>query len=148
MKIYEARGAEVRKVAEFMRQFEQATSFVKVDVDYTTGVYMKMIEQGIAAFLVLEDEGKMLGGLGCLKFPDIHSGEMMAVETFWFMAPESRGKGLLLLDAFEAWGARQGCRKLAMIHLADSYPKALERLYSMRGYKLIEKHYVKAIGEV
>lgn len=134
---------EVRKVAEFMTRFERATAHVKVNVDHTTGTYTRLMETGTAVFLVLEENDQMIGGLGAIKFPDLHSGEMTAVETFWFVTPESRGKGLLLFEAFEKWARREGCKKAAMIHLADSYPEILEKLYKRKGYQLVEKHYVR-----
>jgi GNAT superfamily N-acetyltransferase len=69
----------------------------------------------------------------------------MAVETFWFVHPDHRGQGLSLLVEFEKWGKREGCQTLAMIHMVDSFPDKLETLYRRRGYKLIEKHYLKEI---
>lgn len=144
--IREAKTAEeIRAVAEFMTQFEQATSFVKVDVDHTSKVYENLIRTGAAVFLVLEENGHMHGGIGAIKSPDLHDGKLTAVETFWFVAPESRGKGLLLFDAFEKWAIDSGCQKLAMIHLADSYPDILRKLYKRNGYKLAEEHYIKEV---
>jgi GNAT superfamily N-acetyltransferase len=136
---------DVRMVAEYMKQFEQATEYVKVDVDYTSGAYWDLIQDGIATFFIMEDDGKMIGGLGAVKYPDLHDGKMMAVESFWFVAPENRGKGMSLFNAFETWAINEGCKKLAMIHMVDSYPEILERLYVRKGYKLIEKHYVREV---
>ncbi len=137
--------SEIRKVAEFMTRFEQATEYVKVNVDHTTKAYENLMSSGASIFFVLEDDGEMIGGLGAIKYPDLHSGELTAVETFWFVDPQHRGKGLMLLDAFEKWARRQGCKKAAMIHLSDSYPEVLERLYKRRGYKLVEKHFVRCL---
>jgi len=144
--IYEAKTvAEIRAVAEFMTQFEQATSFVKVDVDHTSKVYEGLISKGIAVFLVMEENGQMQGGLGAIKHPDLHDGKLTAVETFWFVAPEFRGKGLTLFNAFEEWAIKSGCQKLAMVHLADSYPDSLKKLYHRKGYQLAEEHYIKEV---
>ncbi len=140
-----ARLDEVRSVAQFMTRFEQATRHVTVNVEHTTAEYTRLIAAGIAVFLILEDQGEMIGGLGALKYPDIHNGKMTACETFWFVDPAHRGKGLELLAAFEEWGRQQGCQQLAMIHLEDSYPAILERLYRINGYHLVEKHYIKEI---
>lgn len=137
---------DVYQVAAFMKQFEQATNFVDVDVEYTASRYWQMVESGIATMFILEQDSEMIGGLGAIKFPDLHDGRMTAVETYWFVSPEHRGKGLKLFDAFEIWGEESGCKKLAMIHLADSYPDILEKLYERRGYKLVEKHYVRYLS--
>lgn len=136
---------EMRKVTEFMKAFEQASKFVTVDIDYATKTYENMIDNGVAFVMVLEKEGELIGSLGFIKAPDLHNGDTMAVETFWFVDPKKRGVGLILFNAYEKWSKENGIKKIAMIHMMDSYPESLERLYLKRGYKLAEKHYVKEI---
>lgn len=135
----------IKEVCDFMVRFESATEFVKVVPDHAFKVYESMIKSGTAIMLVLEEDGQMVGGLGAIKYPDLHSGELTAVETYWFVAPEHRGHGMELFEAFEQWGKDQECTRLAMIHLADSYPKALEKIYLRKGYQLVEKHYVRIL---
>lgn len=137
---------EMRKVTEFMKQFEKASEFVTVDVDHATKTYERMIDDGIAVVMVIEDNDGIVGSLGFIMSYDLHSGEKTFVETFWFTDPAKRGYGLKLLNAYERFSIEHGAVKLAMIHMMDSYPDSLERLYSRRGYKLIEKHYVKYLG--
>jgi GNAT superfamily N-acetyltransferase len=137
--------ADVRMVAEYMKQFEQATEYVKVDVEYTSSAYWDLVQDGVATLFIMEESGQMIGGLGAIKYPDLHDGKMMAVESFWFVAPEHRGKGLKLFATFEEWALQEGCKKLAMIHMVDSYPDILEKLYMRKGYKLVEKHYVREV---
>ncbi len=143
--IREARIDEVRKIAEYMKTFEQATNFVNVNVDYTTKRYENLVSQGIAVLLVDEEDGDLRGGLGIIKAEDLHDGSMTAVETFWFVKPEHRGRGKDLFIEFENWSRRNGIKKMAMIHLVDSYPDRLENLYIHAGYRLVEKHYVKEL---
>lgn len=117
--------------------------------DYVIRRFEGMIRSGDGAVLLSEnEEGKIMGGLGVIKAPDLFDGIFMAVETFWFVFPEYRklGVGVDLLEAFEQWGRGNGCRKAAMIHLVDSYPEVLKTFYESRGYKLIELHYVKALS--
>jgi len=133
----------MRKVTEFMKQFEQASEFVKVDIDHATKTYEGMIDQGIAVVMVLEHEKKLIGSLGFIVADDLHSGDKMTVETFWFTDPKKRGHGLMLLEVYEEYSKKIGSKKIAMVHMTDSYPERLEKLYIKRGYKLIEKHYVK-----
>lgn len=145
--IREARIDEVRAVTEYMKQFESCTEHVKVDVDHGTKTYERIVKSGMGAMLVLFDDatGEIRGGLGCVKAPDLAYPRMIAVETFWFVAPEHRGQGLLLFNAFETWAKRNGCDACAMIHLSDSYPESLEKFYTRSGYKLVEKHYIREI---
>jgi N-acetylglutamate synthase-like GNAT family acetyltransferase len=95
--------------------------------------------------MVLEKDGKLIGSLGFIKAPDLHNGTLMLIETFWFTDPLERGYGLLLLDAYEKYAQETGIKKVAIIHMMDSYPERLEQLYLRRGYILMEKHYVKEI---
>lgn len=143
--IRKAEISEIRMVTEFMKQFEQASSHVKVDIEHSIKQYEKMVRDGYAIVLILiGDDGALQGGLGALKAPDLHCGVLTGIELFWYVAPEFRGKGLELFDAFENWAVvENGCKRTAMIHMEDSYPEILKRLYKRRGYYLMESHYVK-----
>jgi hypothetical protein len=50
-----------------------------------------------------------------------------------------------LLEFFEDWAKNNGCDAIAMIYLSDSMPDSLEQLYIRRGFKLVEKHFVKEV---
>lgn len=143
--IRKAEVGEIRHVTEFMKQFEQASSHVKVDIEYSITQYEKMVAADYAVvFMLIGLDNELHGGLGALKVPDLHCGLMTGIETFWYVAPKYRGPGLQLLDAFENWAVvENGCKRTAMIHMEDSYPELLKRLYRMRGYHLMESHYVK-----
>ena len=146
MTITKATLNQVYEVTVFMKQFEDCTEHVKVNVEYATQRYKDFISLGIGDMLVLRsDDGKILGGLGCIASEDLHNGDRIAIETFWFVAPEYRGGGLLLLNAFDNWAKEKGCIKKAMIHLEDSFPETLKKLYIRKGYKFIESHYVAEV---
>ena len=146
MPIREASLDEVRSVTEFMKNFEGATQFVKVDVDHAVNKYKGMISNGNGHMFILEDDnGKMIGGLGCVVGDDLHFPRKIAIETYWFVHPDNRGEGLSLLRYFEQWAKDNGCDAVAMIHLTDSMPETLDRLYTRRGYKMIERHYIKEV---
>jgi GNAT superfamily N-acetyltransferase len=138
--------AKVRNLASFTKRFDEETEFVKTDEDYAHKKYMDMMEKGLAHILVLEDEGIIKGAIGFIVSNDLHEDLKVAVETFWFVAPEFRGGGKALVDAFEAKAVELGCKRTAMIHLADLFPESLEAFYTKRGYKLAEKHYIKKVG--
>jgi GNAT superfamily N-acetyltransferase len=95
---------------------------------------------------ILEDEnGIMQGGLGCVVSDDLHYPRKIAVETYWFVAPEYKGHGKSLMDYFENWAKDNNCDCVAMIHLVDSYPESLQKMYEKRNYKLVEQHFVKEL---
>jgi GNAT superfamily N-acetyltransferase len=138
--------AKTNRLAVFMKAFEQATSFVKVDSNYTHKVYLDMMTRGVARLFIAETDDKQIqGAIGFIVSKDFHEDVKIAIETFWFVDPTYRGIGKELFNVFEATAKEMGCKKLAMIHLADSYPDSLEAFYLKNGYKLLEKHYVKAV---
>lgn len=139
--------SEIVAVVTVAANFSDESKYVVVDIDITSNSYWSFIESGIGCIFLLKDQDKIVGGLGAIKYPDLHSGVLTAVETFWYVLPEYRGEGLKLLDAYEQWASDNNCGKMAMIHMVDSMPKALEKLYTRRGYQLIEKHYVKEVPE-
>lgn len=136
---------DIREVAYMAYNFVNESAHVKVDPEIPAKSYWDMIQNGNAEMMMLMEGDKCVGGLGCIKYPDLHSGELFAVETFWYVLPDYRGAGITLLERFEQWAKDNNCVKCAMIHLVDSMSSVLERLYKMRGYKLVEKHYVKEL---
>jgi GNAT superfamily N-acetyltransferase len=136
--------------SRLFKMFERDSKFVKVDPDHTAKRYQEMIRSGFAAvFMLVGERDEIQGGLGAIKYPDIHSGEWRATESFWYVLPEFRGGfgAMDLLLAYEKWARDQGCKMMSIIHLADSYPEKLERLYRNRGYELVEKTYMKETGK-
>jgi len=143
--IREAKPEEAFTVAKFMCKFEKATAFVRVDPVHAGKKYAEFIRNGTGKMFILENMNKkMIGGLGCVIGEDLHFPRTLAIETYWFVQEEFRGRGIALLNYFESWAESKGYIP-AMIHLADSYPESLKRLYLKRGYKLVETHYIKEI---
>jgi GNAT superfamily N-acetyltransferase len=137
---------EAKAIFLLAKQYDGGFSrHVKVDVDYATGVWMKWLENGTGIVFALKKDDRLIGGLGAIKVPDIHCGLLTAIEIFWFTNPEDRGEGLRLLDAYEKWAKISGCKRVAIIHLADSFPEVLSRIYERRGYELIESHYMREV---
>lgn len=137
---------DIADVCTLAKVYEtEYSSHVIVDIDICIDQYSKFVDSGVGCVFVLKKDGVVVGGIAGIKYPDLHSGILTAVETFWFVDKSHRGKGLLLLSTFEKWAKSNDCKRIAMIHLEDSHPVVLERLYIHRGYKLEEKHYVKEV---
>jgi GNAT superfamily N-acetyltransferase len=143
--IFKATVNEIREITEMATRFEECTNHVLVDVDHSVKNYTRFITEGIGAMFGVRIDGEVVGGLGCIKSYDLHYPRMLAVETFWFVLPEHRGFGMQLWEEFEKWAKEEKCDYMAMIHLSDSSPEILERLYVRKGYELIEKHYLKKV---
>lgn len=129
----------------FIKGFEKVTKEVIVNVEYTQRKYAAMIDAGIAKTYIDEENGVFRGAIGFIISNDLHSGEKIAIETFWFVPPEHAGIGGELFKVFEAEAKKAGCKKTAMIHLVDSYPERLKSFYEKNGYRLLESHYIKEV---
>jgi len=146
MLIKEATLDEVGDVVRLMKGMEKETAHVKVDIEYSIKKYKEMIASGVAHMIMLKnDNGKMVGGLGFVVGPDLHFPRVIAVETYWYVDPDNRGDGMLLLRYLEDWAKNNGCDAVAMIHLEDSSPESLKKVYQRRKYIKVESHYVKEI---
>jgi GNAT superfamily N-acetyltransferase len=105
-----------------------------------------LIESGAGAiFAIRGADGRVVGALGALIYPDLNDGALVATEAFWYVLPEHRGSGLRLLQTFETWAQARGARRLIMVHLSGLMPDKLETFYQRRGYRAIEKHYLKEV---
>jgi hypothetical protein len=105
-----------------------------------------LIKTGVGRVLAaFTPEAEIMGILAFIVSPDLWTGEKQGVECAWFMLPQYRGgkAALYLLNKFEADCKELGCHQVAMIHLETISPKALEKLYLKRGYRLVEKHYIR-----
>lgn len=137
---------EIRQIIALAKEYDGGFSaHVKVDVNYAIEKYTKLVTSGIAVVFALKSGGDIVGGLAALKAEDLNYPRSMGVELFWFVIPGHRGEGMKLFRAYEDWCNNSGCDIAAMIHLEDSYPDRLKRLYKKKGYTLTELHYVKEV---
>jgi GNAT superfamily N-acetyltransferase len=118
----------------------------KFDEDCFGTTWRRIIDNDWGVIILLEDASQIVGCISGAAFPDIHTGELVASESCWFVMPQSRGFGMTLLEAFEEWSKSRGCKQLRMAHLMDSMPEKLGRLYRRLGYVATEVHYVKSLG--
>jgi hypothetical protein len=96
---------------------------------------------------LLDDDDKARGALGAIATPDLNTGELMAIEQFWYVDRQARGKGLLLLTAFEEWAMSQGAVRCTIGHIWDEdRGEAWKRLFAMKHYLPLEIHYSKELA--
>ena len=144
-RVEQATEGEFYLAARVAKGFEKCSKHVKIDVEYLTKRYKSLSQAGVGAVFVLKNQERIVGVFSCLKAADIFTGDALAIETGWFVLPEFRGAGLKLLTAFDAWAKEQGCKRKALIHMEDSFPEALKKLYVRKGYSLVESHYVAEV---
>ena|GEM_PF-1256182 len=96
---------------------------------------------------LLEPGGEPRGAIGGLATPDLNTGEMIAVEQFWYVDPLARGRGMSLLTAFETWAMDQGAVRVIIGHVWDADKTAAwKRMFAMKHYNPLEIHYYKELA--
>lgn len=123
------------------------------EVDYPGGfvfsafanLWETLLTANIGVIFVIRDGSRVVAALGCSFIPDGFNGRLTACENWWFAHKEYRGAGIAiqLFDAFEDEATKRGAQKLLMGRLETPQAEKLERLYVSRGFKPLEKTFVK-----
>lgn len=105
---------------------------------------MKHINNGIV--LVLDKDG-IKGVIGGLIMPSMFdSKEFILQESMWYVTSNERGRdGLKLFRAFEEEGIKRGVKFILMASMNNLNNGELTRLYEKRGYKLMERQFIKEV---
>lgn len=104
--------------------------------------WIQFINMGAGKILILDDYSGMLA---YMIHPDPYTGELTATEMAWFVDPNKRGRGLLLLIEFEKWAKAWECKRVVMTLLHTEQSEMLSKLYVRRGYVSRETNYIKDI---
>lgn len=128
------------------REFYASSKYLgKFDPVRFVSVWTNLISSQAGVIFLLIEADELEGAIGGVVYPDLYSGEIIATEFFWFVRQEHRGGGLRLYKEFEEWAKWKGASQIRMVHLQDSMPDKLERLYRHWGYQPIETHYAKEL---
>jgi len=66
-------------------------------------------------------DGELIGAIGGMISPDLNTGQLLAVEFFWYVGQAHRGApgSIKLVRRFKSWGEENGASRWKMIHLLD-----------------------------
>ncbi len=105
------------------------------------------LQTNIGAMWTMAKGEKVVGLLGGILAPDMNDGELMAMETFWYVHPDHRNsiESVRLLMTFEIWAREMGAKRVMMAHLLSSMPEKLAAYYERRGYRPLEINYIKEL---
>lgn len=147
MTIRPAKPEDLATMEPCAQAFYQTSRFLD---GFTIGHFCEtwgpLLAGGRAVIFLLEGPaGEILGALGGVAYPDLYSDREIATEMFWFVREGARGKGMDLYRAFERWARERGCGQIRMVHLMDSMPERLAKVYRHRGFTPVEIHYVKEL---
>lgn len=132
--------------AEFYAASEFLTSF---DIGRFCELWASLIggDGPVTGVILIEEgeDGLINGALGGMVHRDIYGEALIAEELFWFMRPDTRGGGVRVYRAFEAWAKARGAVSMQMVHLLDSMPAKVARFYHAVGFKAAETRYIKSL---
>jgi hypothetical protein len=133
------------ELGEVLKEFYKMVPYEQkeVNVPHWASVWMNLLTAGVGRVLGLWTNGLLVGGIGILITPSLEDGTLVAQEAFWFVTEESRGGGMKLFIKGEELARSTGAERMHMIHLSNSMPDKLKKLYERRGYREIETTYMK-----
>ncbi len=139
---------KLRALAAGAREFYASSKFLRsFEIDRFVEFWRPLIEKESGVIFVAEDDGEIIGAIGGMVYPEPYSGELVVQEFFWFVRPGHRGSaGLRLYEALEYWSRQKQARALRMVHLMDSMPEKLSRVYKRLGYEQVETLYSKDLA--
>jgi hypothetical protein len=127
--------------------FEGESAFVKVDPGTFEQTLLSLIKSDLGVVYCAVSSGHVVGSIGGMIVTCPLSGLKKMMELFWFVDPMHRkgNIGIKLLSTFEIKAFESGCDSIMMVHMADSMPGKIKRLYVGRGYVEIETTYSKEL---
>jgi GNAT superfamily N-acetyltransferase len=100
--------------------------------------------------IIADMEGEEVRGfMGALIFPCWMTGDIEALEAFWYVRKPYRKTdiGRNILKEYENWAIKRGAVRCKMVHLEVINADILEKFYLKNGYTKLERVYTKELYE-
>lgn len=111
-----------------------------------TETWTNLMNSNLGRILGAYRGSKLVGTLGFVINTDPNDAALVSQEMFWFVDPNYRkGEGLKLLKYYEEIAKSIGVKRIGMVHLQSDNNDTLAKLFTKRGYRAIETHYMKEI---
>lgn len=147
VKIKFVEADKLDSITPLAKQFWQEGEIVgNYDESSFIASWTDIIKRDVGRIIGAYRNDKLIGMLGFVVSKDPNDGVLVSQEMFWFVDPQYRkGEGLLLLNAYEKIATDVGVKRIGMVHLESIHSDKLGKLYTKRGYKITETHYMKEI---
>lgn len=135
------------RVMDLLASFKQEANLpIERNDELACSNWARLIASGVGVIIGLRNRhGGLDGALGATLVPDLYDGALVAQECFWYVDRTARGRGFLLLRAFEEWARAQGASRFLLAHMHTLMPDRLASLYERMGYARLETHYIKCL---
>ena len=139
---------KLRALAAGAKEFYASSKFLRsFEIDRFVEFWRPIIASELGVIFIAEDDGEIIGAIAGMAVPEPYSGDLVVSEFFWFVRPGHRGSaGLRLYEALEYWARQKGAKTMRMVHLMDSMPEKLARIYKRLGYEQVETLYSKDLA--
>jgi GNAT superfamily N-acetyltransferase len=139
---------QLRELQDILENFYKILPY-KEDIDGFRKTWLptweKLIKTKSGKIFALEKDKKIIGALGFFITPAVEDGALCCTEAFWYVHENYRGSGIKIFNKFEDYAKSIGCKRIAMVHLENSMPDKLKKLYTRKKYKHIESMYLKEL---
>lgn len=134
------------KLGKEFFDFTELGRITEYDADSAAKTFKALIENEMATILLIEIDGKVVGGAGAVLSPFYFNlNHITGQEFFWFVSEKYRGtkESLKLFNALEGWAKDQGANSFFMIALKCN--DGIKKLYEHKGYYEQETHFARRV---
>lgn len=127
---------------ERFRAESQYAQFGPAHPEVSTPFIASLVTLETGVVLVVELDARIVGAIGMLVTPHPLSGVRCAMELFWYVEPEHRGRGAWLLRRAEAWAVEHEARFISVV---SPQSPDVDRLYEALHYQRGETSWYKSL---
>lgn len=113
----------------------------KLDVTY----FDKMVDACKDFSFVLMNNFRVVGLIAGFPVHNVINGGTSMQEIVWYVYPQHRSKGNMLLRKFEENAKEIGCDSVIISSMDNEHHDRYDRLYKRYGYRMLEVQYIKEL---
>lgn len=136
--------ADVPRIVEMGLTFLRESSYRSVfleNAQQVAALAERLIGSENGDVLLVQDRETIVGMIGMIAFEHFISGQRTASEVVYWVDASSRGCGVRLLRAAEAWAKAHGATLMQMI----SPTERVDTLYARLGYAPVERIFQRSL---
>jgi len=146
--IYNSDVERLRPLVQCWKNEANGDAFgLNIDIDCLLTDIDKMMKGDDSILLVLEQDDQIQGFMGIQTFISPLSNQKIANEHYWYVLPDKRRYGRLLLDLAKIWSSMAGCSHFMTnaSKLASNLHDGVCKVYTRVGMKHFETTFIMEI---
>lgn len=119
--------------------------FVFLDVVWLSR-WTNILSSNSGMFIGMRKDRKPAGVLGGVLYRDLNDNALCAMESFWYVFAEYRGRNALrLIDKFEEWAKELDVKRITMASLDYLDGEIVGKIYARKGYLPTDRMFTKSV---